>query len=460
MTRRSWGTCALVLLGLIGVAAPGRAQELFANNESAPDVTRYTRPAQCVAAASRIGGITSWGQDTDSLSHQESAVRLAPMRETARSCGRKFLPAGVTAQSLPERDLDALFSIALLMEQVPLSEAILARRLGLRRTKADSGDVLFDAVVAYATAHPAQLGAARSAAAAYDRSGNTGDVVTGWWMSPHELVIRAAVAHFDTLAIRAEGRAMLANVKALPQAERDAGVHEAGRAAVLALMIENLPALAGGQVDSGVTRFKAGVAALFGPEFMTQPPPHSIFMTVAHLGQRIDSLPGDYWIGLPPGESVRPRKGKVTLVWSINQHCWACGSDFATLRSLKRRFGAAIDIVLLASTNGYLRDLPPMEPQEESKMLGSLYLDFHRVSGALGVTRTPFTKRPEPDRRRVNDPTPGFDRYSYPLPVLIDPDGRLAVQVPMPLGASGETLAEPLMQWIIASMLARSAPSP
>ena len=398
---------------LLAPAERAGAQDLFAAADKAPRYDRYATPAACVAGVKRIETRARWGQSPDTLPYDTARPLPAAAAELARRCIARFRPTGGRPDSLARRNAHALFRLAAIAGDDSLAASSLRLMLADQRLKADSVDLLFTVLGTSATARPVRLARSRAVAARLDTLGVIGDRSAGWWMSQHQLPLMAAQAAMDSAAIAGEAAGLLANVAALPPSVRDDGTFDVQVSGMQALTAEMLPRLGGG-IDSAIARLRRRADSILGPRALATSPLGS---ALPLLGKRAPRLEADFWFGRPPGDSLLPRPGRVTLVQYVDPRCTSC--DFAVLRRLKQRFGDKIDLVLLVATRGHFRSHPPLEPAREAELVREYYLDFHRLPATLGVSTTPFTRRPDPDRRRVDQRVPAVEGYRYGAGALL-----------------------------------------
>ena len=150
-------------------------------------------------------------------------------------------------------------------------------------------------------------------------------------------------------------------------------------------------------------------------------------------GRPAPPLAGDYWFGRTD-KTPLPAPGRVTLLAFVDHRCGVrCYPGYAMIRRLHRRFGDALDIVLVAQTFGYFRLRPPPSPAEEAEMMWHYFHDDLALPGALTVSATAMRQLPPPDGRYLSDSTangrnyrvsPGETMQSTPLR-LVGPTGTL-----------------------------------
>lgn len=147
-----------------------------------------------------------------------------------------------------------------------------------------------------------------------------------------------------------------------------------------------------------------------------------------HLGADAPDLRGDFWIPSNPGVKI-PAAGKVSLIIFLSHNsCYLkCRSNYATIKRLKQSF-PEIDIVISTKTEGYYGHAEPPSPAQEADMISTVWLGYHKLPVIVSVEETAFWKLPNPDRRRVNEPTDNIGNYTQSSPFgawvyLVDRDG-------------------------------------
>lgn len=144
-------------------------------------------------------------------------------------------------------------------------------------------------------------------------------------------------------------------------------------------------------------------------------------------------------------ENTIPVQGRVNLVYALPSYCHAeghwrevdglkkrsigalrCAASYAWLRRIKQRV-PELELTLLSYTYGTVGKMEPLKPAEEADTLAKLWLGWHKIPARLVVEETPYFHVADPDKRRVDMPTPYgaiLNReVPYPLFQLVDPDG-------------------------------------
>jgi len=145
-------------------------------------------------------------------------------------------------------------------------------------------------------------------------------------------------------------------------------------------------------------------------------------------------LVGEHWYGRRGGGGPLPARGRVSLLMFVDHRCGArCYPGYAMLKRLERRFGDALDVILVAQTFGYFRLRPPPSAAEEAEMMRRYFQEELELPGTLVVTETPFRRLPPPDGRYIPEPTandtaygvnPGFTNQLNVM-VVVGPTGTI-----------------------------------
>jgi hypothetical protein len=164
------------------------------------------------------------------------------------------------------------------------------------------------------------------------------------------------------------------------------------------------------------------------------------------LGQPRPPLTGTYWVGLPP-ESVRPARGRVTLV-QFN----ALTTTEPLLTRLHQRFGDSLDIILVAGLSGWFQREAPLSPDAEVAMQTRWVREYVGVPFPIVFSPRPYTVRPAPDGRREYGAEINATRYGLSLPVVVDKRGIVRAVVLQLPGSY------PALEQQIAKLIAEPAP--
>lgn len=146
---------------------------------------------------------------------------------------------------------------------------------------------------------------------------------------------------------------------------------------------------------------------------------------------RLAPIAGDFWFRRNDSTSARPTRGKVSLVFVVQEAgysatCatyptntqedrsgWQCQPEFAMLRRLAKRF-PALEVTLVAQTKGYFVYNPVNDPAKEAELIRHWLHDIAHVPGALAVQKTPITQLPAPDGRLLRTIRPAVTLEAKP----------------------------------------------
>ncbi|HEX7940617.1 MAG TPA: hypothetical protein VF488_02365, partial [Gemmatimonadaceae bacterium] len=155
------------------------------------------------------------------------------------------------------------------------------------------------------------------------------------------------------------------------------------------------------------------------------------------IGEPAAPVEGTVWFGRDDASAPRPSKGKLGLVLFLDYNCRGmsngrCWPAYASLRRLAHRF-PTLQVTVVARTHGFFSEMAPPTPAEEAQVLHEWWQEFHRLPGALAVTATDFWRLDDPDRRRIDRPTPNETHYSFGrswelkpgMAFLVDRDGTI-----------------------------------
>ncbi len=148
-------------------------------------------------------------------------------------------------------------------------------------------------------------------------------------------------------------------------------------------------------------------------------------------GHQAPELNGDFVFPATARNDRLPRAGKTSLVIRVLGDQRRQIREFSrnvVIRRLKRQF-PDLDIIVVATTTGAVVPLVPPSPAEEAELFNKMLFDYGKVPVTLVVSSPPFIRVPDPDRRRLNQPSELEERWSW-LPyigsaVLIDKAGMI-----------------------------------
>ncbi len=171
-------------------------------------------------------------------------------------------------------------------------------------------------------------------------------------------------------------------------------------------------------------------------------------------GTPFPAIHTEFWFPAKPSNVTYPQLGKATLFVSVDHTLQ--GASFGSLaltaavRRLKIRF-PELDVVLLAQTHGYVKNLEPPPPGQEAQLIDSLFRQVRDVPGVLAVVNTSFWRLPGYDRRRIDEPTElddiGMGKAAYGWSILVDKEKRIVIGTG--IYGMGEELLEKMIPVLI-----------
>ncbi len=120
--------------------------------------------------------------------------------------------------------------------------------------------------------------------------------------------------------------------------------------------------------------------------------------------KKLKTIEGAIWENY---DSVpRPLSGKPSLFVTVNHICTTvfCDSRMNAIKRIRRTFGDSLDLVLITHTVGYAHGTGPLVPQEEARVVGKFFKEFHNLPNTLIVDESPVHKIP--DGRIMRDKSP------------------------------------------------------
>ncbi len=383
---------------------------------------RYSTPGQCEQAAIRLHR-SYWRdkrQDTVVYAPATDSVP-GPVVQAARACAARFTVAGVQEREL--LDLAQLYTIA---NQDDLAQAAIDRLLRAQAAwpARDRGWTLHLLSASLLDAQPTRTEAARKYRSQLDALGTP---VAIWRLFAYTKLANHLTSLNDRAAAIAAARTALAASKQM---------HSNDRVDWVSLIVGAYAALA---EPLALERPASATLALFdtlNTDLLPLRPASS--RELAALKGAIETARAPYTlygtIGPPlraarwyntQGDSIRPRRGKVSLL--VFAHPSAPNyAMYATVRRLHAKYGSAgLDVVVLASTYGYFRNQPMSSPLSEADRVGHYYAEFLQLPAAVAVEQTRFSNRPS-DGRRINEQVANSQSYGRGGDgVLVDKQGRV-----------------------------------
>jgi hypothetical protein len=100
------------------------------------------------------------------------------------------------------------------------------------------------------------------------------------------------------------------------------------------------------------------------------------------------------------------------------QHC-PCGGMYTTIRRMKRKFGDALDVLILTQSNRHFDRQVGLEPAEEARLVSRRLLEDEKLDAAIAFWTTPYKRHPEPDRRIVAERIPALQDIRFGSGALV-----------------------------------------
>ena len=392
---------ALVLALTIVRSAKGQVQ--FAWPEAPGDVARYTWVEKCLAATTRVRDSVTWWNSSPS-----DTVSSTLAIDVARRCAARY-----PAQTASLRDFALVFELYLHAALDADARTLLARRLASLRGIADVREralVLDSTIIRYVFARTARLAPAESLLIEASRLPDSAFTLEHRVRGYARLMDMGRQLG-DTMYARrgAEGLAKIA-AGLTPAQQRSQWYSRNGKGRVYDAL-DYLSASA--YLDSlrvstaaYVALKQANLAKASGERGGMLPFP---------IGETAPPLEGAVLFGRDSAAGARPGRGKIALVAFLRQGCASELCDaaiYGAFRRVGQRF-PTVELTIVAQTFGYFGEEAPLPENEEAQLLRKRVLERRRTPGALTVEATPFTRLPEPDRRRINRQPPNVSNYSF-----------------------------------------------
>jgi hypothetical protein len=310
--------------------------------------------------------------------------------------------------------------------------------------------------------HPARIGLATELLAQLEQL-SVVPVETLFTM--HNSLALHARRQLDTTMLRREVAAMRGLFNRLPASERHGRL---GQQLAAVVVSNEAPLFWQVLRDSGGAAYAAHLVANY--TNATQANAQIRTSRMGPIGAHATPLTGPFWARHAAIDPPRPTPGMLALVvFNIRHDCGfaSCGGAYRALQEIAGRYGNVLQITLVAQTQGYFRNRPPQTPREEAEAIRHYFLDNVKLPGALVVETTPFIKRPDPDRRRVNAVTADQAAYAITNPLnpydivsgspqgyIVAPDGTIVAMT------SFGTADRKSLYALLDAMLPAGAPSP
>jgi hypothetical protein len=470
------------VLGALAIGLTGsvvQAQTRFEWPKDTVDIALYTTVEDCLAATllRHVGG-DAWRDTLPATTARLADDARAPLPEhtaaAARRCGARF-----PAASAQLTDFAPLLVLYLAAGRDAGADTLVRRRLAaVSPANERARGAVLDTVIHVYLGRPAFGSAARPLplftqparlAAAEPLVTQLGLMKSMAWqtrLENYSELMNRAWDEADTARARRMAQASLALASGLTDAERRSVAFQQASAQIEeGLLLLNKVAL----LDSlrhSTAAYGAFYRSLWGKVTGNGPMPAGVGQPI---GEAAPSIDADFWFGRGDSTAPRPSKGKVALVVFLEQQlCFfganrpTCQATYAQLRRLGRQF-PALEITLVAQTQGWFDKAAPPAPAEEATLLDHAWLEERHLPGALAITTTPFWRIADPDRRRINRDLPNSTHYAFGRSAaagllnagltgvfLVDQDGAVI---------SASALNEQDLPELIAILLARPATS-
>jgi hypothetical protein len=388
-------------------------------------LTHYNTPQLCVAAVLHTHWITRRSVDAQMLDVQ---LQKTPLHDTlpaaaidlARRCVANF---SVTT-TLP-RDLPELMQLALAANQDSMAAQVVARQLSLASSAAERDSILSGAIETYRTAEPARLAAAT---ALVDRVAETGDAGRRWQLGELERLMSFSQKAWDTASVTRFATRIIDTVNMTPHTHRARlawVVMDAYRALAEQMYLQSPDSLRPlaqrarqtwadfatplDTLDRQAMQWDANKSASVEDYMHWLSPVRGMEKTA---GVAYPALQASYWFpGKPAAGSPRLvlfsevhgvlrggcLTGEIELLYNPSQYCWPF---YERIRTLSAKYGAGLQIVLVAITHGNAIRSLPLPPQKEAERLRWYLLDYLKLPVTLAIIDRPVGVLPAPDGRQ------------------------------------------------------------
>jgi hypothetical protein len=405
--RSRWYICGVVFLGMIAI--PMQAQTLFEwPSATKLDLTKYKKADECLARVDRLrdstGGTDSIWRDTmESTVSDILGSRPSFIVEVARRCAEKF---SVTDSIHPKEFISTLQLFLIANRDDDVASLIEGRLASIPASNASARAALLDTLIrVYVNARPARFSAAEPFLEELSRPETEYD-----WRKKKELFdgvfLKMRLANDTTRAQKMAKRILRFEEFISEEIKRtsfDLGTMFFFMGAKMYLQRNELLDSLQKGTEGYVALHQANWATLTG-ESIKLPIP---------IGQHAPIIEGDYWFPRDAAKTPPPVTGEVTLVYFLTEGCaTACFEQYAILRRFAARY-PDLRIVLIARTLGHLGRLAPPSPEEEADLLRQSLLERQRISATLVVSKTPFWRLEDPDRRPVAEEIQALAKWTF-----------------------------------------------
>jgi hypothetical protein len=378
------------------------------------DYSRYQTPSVCVQAALSAARVAERAQ-LDTAPYAPERDSLPPAAITvAQQCGDHFRVPDVA-----QRELLSLVQLSLMTGRDTVARAAANRWLSLLPDPEARGWAMYALVQSYVSARPSRFDDAKQLVAQMDSLGTSAIAPR---INAHGVLVHDAEERFDVPSIEREAFAALRLYPMLVGETRN-DVTFGGGSAVFSILWAELYRAPGTAVNRVMDMASQAGYRWPGDTTTVRQYMHTI---VAPIGHAPPPLSAQHWYG-PHGQDNWPVPGKVSLLMMASPDGSVFAySRYALIRRLHERYGDSLNITLMTKTAGYIRDSPPLTPEQEADSLRQYFQGYLELPVTVGVAETPF--RYLPDGRRANGPV-AFETiglYGYG-PVLVDQQGNTLI---------------------------------
>jgi hypothetical protein len=393
----------------------------------------YNTPSYCLSAIRRVDFLFWRTQNRDTIEvGSPGDTTTTRAREIGRACVKNL-----SLESTPRAELDSYMKIAVELSDTALLRAVVDKQVATAPDNRARALALFHAGKALLQAHPQRLDLANTyIKKLLDQSTKEAQEISLYLVG---FLLYDAYTKFDTTEML-----RLMNVRqniAMMMAKSDSNENQAKINAKLNdIYMDSIPIVA----YKGGPNWKEEVERLImlgisnrGPESGAMTYEGNMNAWVRYVGEPVSKLTGQWWYPAPI--DLDSMRGKVVLILQSG----AVGdmralSNLMMLRRLYEKYkDRGFHVVLIAKTQGYSLESPPLEPADEARTIGWYINEFQRHPFTVVVQETPY--RRIADGRRVNGDI-SFHRMfrgGRPSAVLIGPDGTIQTMLMNITGRKG-----------------------
>jgi hypothetical protein len=381
---------------------------------------RYVTPGWCQAALTRLTTIYWRDKRPDTVTYAPLTDSIpTSVKQTLASCASRF-----TVENTPDHELVALVQLDLTLGRDDQARAAADRLIAMHAGDAADkrGWVILLVARSFLDAKPARLADGRRYVARLDSlSGLAGEVRMLAHVHSGEFAVRTgalADAYRDYQAAIVASKAM----------SRDERTNRIGAVYMMYDSASEVTALYRGAPEAlrMIDSAKRELVPLRpeGTPGSVGAPLQALAQLYGAYGKKAEPLRPSHWYATN-GDTIRPRVGVASLVVFGNPNCGGlCYSEYAAIRRLQAKYGAALNTTIVTGTEGYYLNNLVSPPSAESDSAGKYFLDFLKLPVAVAASEITFTRKI--DGRR--NPRPSIDQQNYERgrnAVLVGRDGLI-----------------------------------